>query len=225
MTRVLYSGTKNASSWAMRAWLALREQELEFVERVIDIRPPARWPNLAAIAEFSPPGAVPVLVDDDVVIFDSLAIMEYASELGVQPLLPADSKQKAHVRSLLAWQHSGLSQICAQLSFESSFYPDKRAMTLQEQTESRRLFSVWEKELQGSHGPYLAGKLSLADLAFVPTVIRLLSHQPDLLPWPLVREWSAHLLARASVQEWMNEALTLPVVRLDDYRSPLPEPS
>ena len=95
MSCVLYSGTKNASSGALRAWLALREQGIAFEERVVDIRRPQRLENLAGIAEFSPPGAVPVLVDDEVVIFDSLAIMEYASEIGRKPLLPADVRLRA----------------------------------------------------------------------------------------------------------------------------------
>src|SRR5689334_4872936 len=103
MSRILYSGTRNASSWALRAWLALREAGVEFEERVVDIRRPQRLANLAKIAEFSPPGAVPVLVDGDTVIFDSLAIMEYANELGGGRLLPSDPKRRAHARSLLAW--------------------------------------------------------------------------------------------------------------------------
>jgi glutathione S-transferase len=74
MTRTLYSGTRNASSWAFRAWLALREANIPFVEIVVDIRKPQRFANLAKIAEFSPPGAVPVLVDGETVIFDSLGV-------------------------------------------------------------------------------------------------------------------------------------------------------
>ena len=101
MNRVLYVGTKNASSWTLRAWLALREQNITFEERLVDIRRPQRFEELAKIAQFSPPGAVPVLVDGDVVIFDSLAIMEYASELGVRSLLPHDLRLRAHTRSLV----------------------------------------------------------------------------------------------------------------------------
>jgi glutathione S-transferase len=67
MSRILYSGTKNASSWAFRAWLALKEASIEFEEHVLDIRRPQRYANLNRIAEFSAPGAVPVLVDDDTV--------------------------------------------------------------------------------------------------------------------------------------------------------------
>lgn len=218
MTRVLYSGTKNASSWALRAWLALREQDIDFEERVVDIRKPQRFGNLKKVAEFSPPGAVPVLVDSEIVIYDSLAIMEYANEIGDGSLLPSDTKLRAHTRSLVAWQHAGLSGICPRLSFESSFYPDRRAMTADEVSESKRLLAVWESELRSSGGPYLVGKLSLADLAFVPTVLRILSHEPGLAQWPLTRSWAERLISRASVKEWLDEAVTLPVVRLNDYR-------
>ena len=219
MKRILYSGTKNASSWAFRAWLALREQDIEFEERVVDIRKPQRFANLARIAEFSPPGAVPVLVDGDAVIYDSLAIMEYANELGGGSLLPANIELRAKTRSLAAWQHSGLSNLCPRLSFESSFYPDKRPMSAEEAADTTRLFDVLEKTLQRSDGPFLTGALSLADLAFVPTLIRIMSHEPDSDAWPLTQAWYKLLLCRDSVKEWMQEASGLPPVLLDGYRS------
>lgn len=218
MNRILYSGTKNASSWAFRAWLALKEAGIDFEERVVDIRKPQRFDNLAKIQVFSPPGAVPVLVDDETVICDSLAIMEYANELRAGQLLPLDIKRRAHARSLIAWQHAGLSNLCARLSFESSFYPDRREMTDTEISESQRIFDVWESEIKQSAGPYLAGNLSLVDLAFVPTVLRLTAHMKNWNQWPLTAAWIERLLSRPTVQEWLQEANSLPVVRLDGYR-------
>jgi glutathione S-transferase len=218
MSRILYSGTKNASSWAFRAWLALKEQGIEFEERVVDIRIPQRFDNLARIAEFSPPGAVPVFVDDDAIIYDSLAIMEYANDIGGGSLLPTDIKLRAQMRSLLAWQHSGLSNICPRLSFESSFYPDRRGMTPDEAADAKRLFDVLETVLRRNGGPFLAGALSLADLVFVPTLIRIMSHRPDADAWPLTQTWHGLLLSRSTVREWMQEAMRLPPVLLDGYR-------
>jgi len=217
MSRVLYSGTKNASSWSFRAWLALKEQGIEFEERVVDIRNPQRLDNLARIAKFSPPGAVPVLIDGDAVIYDSLAIMEYASELGAGSLLPTDMKLRAQARSLVAWQHSGLSNLCPRLSFESSFYPDRRVMSFDEVTDTKRLFDVLEMALQHSGGPFLVGALSLADLVFVPTLIRIMSHGPDSGAWPLTQAWYKLLMSRDTVQEWMQEAMSLLPVLLDGY--------
>lgn len=217
MTYILYSGTRNASSWAMRAWLALREQDIEFEERIIDLRRPQRFKQLATIGEFSPPAAVPVLVTDTATIFDSSAIMEFASESGEEPLLPADLQLRARARSFVAWQHSGLSSICPRLSFESSFYPDKRPMTADEVEGCNRLFAATETELASHKGPYLFGSLSLADLALAPTVIRLDAHCPCFSDWPLTREWFETVLSRESVHEWLAEALPLPHIWFDDY--------
>lgn len=217
MDRILYSGTKNASSWAFRAWLALKEAGIEFEEEVVDIRRPQRFANLNRIAEFSPPAAVPVLVDEGTVIFDSLAIMEYANDLGGDTLLPKDRMQRARARSFMAWQHAGLSSLCPRLSFESAFYPDKRAMTFDERHQCARVYDAWEQQLSNSGGPYLFGHVSLADLALVPSVMRLTTHMPDLDPWPLVKAWVSKLLSRQTVHEWLKVANEQPVVRLPDY--------
>lgn len=217
MSRILYTGTKNASSWALRAWLALREQGIAFEERVVDIRKPQRFAELAKVGEFSPPAAVPVLVDGEAVIFDSMAIMEYASELGERPLLPADPVRRAQARSLTAWVHSGLSGLCGRLSFESSFYAQRRPMTADEAREAERILKACDDALARSGGPYLTGELSLADLAFVPVVRRLRAHDADASSRPEAEAWMRRLMARPSVQEWMAEAERLPPVWLDEY--------
>lgn len=212
MTRILYSGTRNASSWAFRAWLALRELDLEFEDRIVDIRVPQRFGNLARIGAFSPPAAVPVLIDGDAVIFDSLAIMEYANDLAGGRLLPTDIQRRAEARALLAWQHSGLSGLCGALSFESAFDPERPAAGEAEQTDKRRLFDPLEDRLRRFNGDYLFGDLSLADLTLVPTLIRILTHLPDVEPWPLTAAWSKRILTRPTVEEWMQAARALPPV-------------
>ena len=201
----------------MRAWLALREQNIEFEERVVDIRKPQRFKQLAMVGEFSPPAAVPVLVTDTTTIFDSSAIMEFASEHGEQSLLPTDLQLRARARSFVAWQHSGLSNICPRLSFESSFYPDRRALIDEEISDCNRLFATLENELSTNGGTYLFGQLSLADIALVPTVIRLDAHSPNLDAWPLTKRWFETILLRETVCEWLDEARPLPHIWFDDY--------
>ncbi len=220
MKCILYSGTKNASSWAMRAYLALREAGIPFEERVVDIRRPQRFNNLAEIGRISPPAAVPVLIVDQDVIFDSLAIMEFANDMSGGQLLPQETMSRARARSLMAWQHSGLSNICPRISFESAFYPDKRALSQDEQAQCQRLLSVWEQQLDRSQGPFLFDKLSLADLNFLPTVVRLSRHQANTHNYPLVEAWMTRVLDLASVKEWMEEADRQPHVWYDDYLLP-----
>lgn len=218
MTRPkLYVGTKNASSWAMRAWLALKASGYEFEEELVDIRRPQRFRNLASIGEFSPPAAVPVLDTGRTVIYDSNAIMEFANDVCDGALLPRDIEVRAHARALIAWQHAGLSSLCHRISFESAFYPLKRRLTDAEQDECNRLFRCYEAVLGHHGGPYLFGEVSLADFMHTPTVIRLARHSPDTEAWPRIQAWIRLLLAHPLVAEWLAEADRLPHIWYDEY--------
>ena len=213
----LYIGTRNASSWAMRAWLALKASGYDFEEETVDIRRPQRFRNLAAIGRFSPPAAVPVLDTGRTVIYDSNAIMEFANDVSGGQLLPGDIEARAHARALVAWQHAGLSSLCRRISFESAFYPLKRPLTRHEQDECDRLFHCYETTLRRHGGPHLFGDVSLADFMHAPTVVRLARHSADTTAWPLTRAWMDLLLAHPLVAEWLDAADRLPHIWYDDY--------
>lgn len=91
-------------------------------------------------------------------------------------------------------------------------------MSADEITDTKRLFDVLESSLRRNGGPFLSGTLSLADLAFVPTMIRIMSHGPDTHAWSRTQAWYERLMSRDSVREWMREAESLPPVVLDGYR-------
>jgi glutathione S-transferase len=217
---IFYSGTRNASSWAMRAWLALRAAEFPFEEIIVDIRRPQRLANLKRIAEFSPSATVPALVTKGKVIFDSLAIMEFANEFCGGRLLPEDPLQRARARSFMAWQHAGLSAICSRISFESAFYPYKRRLTETEQAEVARFCSAIDPLLAECAGPYLFGSITLADFALAPAAIRLRRHKPDLGNWPRPAAWMDAIIENPFVNEWRAAAGQLPHIWFDDYLIP-----
>ena len=219
-TAILYSGTRNASSWAMRAWLALRAADCDFEEIIVDIRRPQRFANLGRVKMLSPAGTVPALRVNNRTIFDSLAIMEYANELAGGRLLPADSLRRAQARSLMAWQHSGLSGICARISFESAFYPYKRRLTSEEQAEAARFFAAIEPILRESGGRFLFGEPGLVDFMLAPTALRLLRHDPITTEWPAARDWMEAMLAHTHVCEWVAEADREPAIWYDIYLVP-----
>jgi glutathione S-transferase len=204
----------------MRAWLALRAAQCDFDEEVVDIRRPQRFEGLARIGEFSPSASVPVLVVSGTSIFDSLAIMEFANDLAQGELLPLDMRARAEARSVVAWQHSGLSNICNRISFESSFYPAKRCLTADEVSECARLFRFLERILSKSEGPFLFGRVSLADFALTPTVIRLSRHNPPMNDFPMTMRWMNEVLNHPLVGEWLNEADRLPHIWFDEYLVP-----
>ena len=217
MARILYSGNRNASSWAFRAWLALREQGIDFEEVIVDIRRPQRWDNLQNIGKFSAPSAVPVLVDGNTVISDSSAIMEYASELGDCSLLPEDMKLRAQVRSLVAWQHSTFNRVCSCLSFESCFYKEKKQLSADEISTVEWVYSIWEDYLVKHQGSYLFGDYSLADIMLVPAVLRFKSHHQASENFPLTKLWMERLLNRPHVREWLAEAYALDPIYCAGY--------
>ena len=217
MTRILYSGNRNASSWAFQAWLALREQDIDFDEIIIDIKRPQRWKNLAKIGAFSPPAEIPVLVDNECVIYDSLAIMEYVNELGNGSLLPKDIQLRAQARSLMAWQHSTFGKVCSCISFESAFYKNRKQLSENEIESAEWVYSIWETHLERNNGPYLFGQFSLADIALIPSVIRLTAHCSVSEKFPLTGDWIQRLLERPHVKEWLTEAYALEPIYLEGY--------
>lgn len=113
---------------------------------------------------------------------------------------------------MLAWQHGGLSGLCAGISFESAFHAERPALSVSETRELARLFKAFESMLDSSGGPYLFGDVSLADLALVPTLIRLLARSPSLARWPRAAGWAQRLQLRPAVREWMDSARGLPPV-------------
>jgi glutathione S-transferase len=221
MTRpILYSGTRNASSWAMRAWLALRAAKFDFDEEIVDIRRPQRFEGLARIGRLSPSASVPVLVTNDATIFDSLAIMEFANDIAAGELLPESISDRAKTRSIVAWQHSGLSRICDRISFESAFYPLKRRLTSIEISECSLLFGFLERVRLASEGPFLFGSISLADFALTPTVVRLSRHNPPMKSFPETEQWMRAVVDHPLVEEWLSEADRLPHIWFDEYLVP-----
>jgi glutathione S-transferase len=112
--------------------------------------------------------------------------------------------------------HSGLSDVCKALSFESTFYPSPEPAPATAVTQADRVIAAWSSELARHGGPYLMGELSLADLTFVPVVRRFERRGIALDNRRHVSSWAARLMARPSVLEWMREAEALPPVYLDE---------
>ena len=109
----LYIGNKNYSSWSLRPWLVLRQLGIPFEEMKV------RFDSFAPDSHFkqtmlglTPTGKVPLLVDDGLAIWDTLAITEYLAErfpqAGVWPTPVAD---RARARSLCAEMHSGFTAL------------------------------------------------------------------------------------------------------------------
>ncbi len=177
----LVIGTRNSSSWSLRAWLLLRQ--LGLAHQVISI--PLRHPDTALrIQRYSPSGKVPVLLDGERTVWDSLAIAEYLAERH-PGLWPADPAQRALARSVSCEMHSGFSALRTFLpmDFTARFGPPGRLLATVD-ADVRRLIAIWAACRRGTDGagPFLFGDFSIADAMFAPVCSRFTTYAVPLDP-------------------------------------------
>ncbi|MGB5345351.1 MAG: glutathione S-transferase family protein [Woeseia sp.] len=182
MTNTLYIGPKNYSSWSLRPWLVLRWAGIEFREVYIPLDQPGYGVGqIAQVKAVSPGGTVPVLHVDSLVIWDTLAISEWAAEQ-VPSIWPKDAATRARARSATAEMHSGFTGIRRDLPMNikrrcpRQDWPEDTARNLQ------RLFELWNdcRDQYGSVGPWLFGERSIADAFYTPIATRLRSYSVAL---------------------------------------------
>jgi len=167
----LIHGNLNYSSWSIRPWLVLSHFALPFEAELAPLSGRGWRENIRAK---SPTGRVPVLVDGDLVIPETIAIIEYLAEVnpGVD-IWPADRKARALARAASAEMHAGFSQLrnAAPVNLRSDLpgriKPDEVADDLS------RIETLWGGHLDRYGGPYLFGTFSAADAMFAPLASRL----------------------------------------------------
>ena len=208
----LYIGNKNYSSWSMRPWVLLKQAGIPFEE--IKLRFDAFSPESkfkTELARISPAGRVPVLVDGDLVVWDTLAIAEYLAEkFPDKKLWPQDAKARARARSVCAEMHSGFGALRSHfpMNIEADL-PEVGARLLAEQAGVRddlaRLVGMWSALLDASGGPMLFGSFGIADAFFAPVVMRLNTYQVPV-PAPIAA-YLKRVTALPGVQAWITDAL------------------
>ncbi|HAH09743.1 MAG TPA: glutathione S-transferase [Alphaproteobacteria bacterium] len=203
----LYTGSRNLSSWSLRAWLALKLTGLPFEEIVFDLEGPER----AQIPSVSPSGAVPCLkVQEagraDLLIWDSLAICEYLAELAPEAQLwPAAMPQRAWARSVCAEMHSGFADLRRVCSMNLMLKVTGHPLSPEAQRQLSRINALWTQCLEAHHaeGPFLFGAFSIADCFYAPVVTRIATYGLNVdgpaaaycdavLSWAAMREWYAY---------------------------------
>lgn len=208
----LVIGNKNYSSWSMRPWVLLRQAGIEFEE--VKVRFDSFAPDSAfkrALARLKVAGKVPVLLDGDLAIWDTLSIAEYLAEaFPEKQLWPADRKARARARSLCAEMHSGFTALRSHcpMNVEASL-PDVGALVWRDQAGVRadveRLETLWRDALAEHGGPLLFGEFSVADAYFAPICTRLNTY--GLPMSDTVAAYVKRVMALPGVQAWVDEAL------------------
>lgn len=202
MTRpVLYIGNKNYSSWSMRPWLALKWGAIAFDEKIIPLGGEGYGQSqIKEVRDVSPSGRVPALHIGDAVIYESLAICEWAAEQAPS-LWPAESLTRADARAAASEMHAGFAAVRRDMSCNIrrrlKAAPPWPADTRADLTQ---LFALWQRVLSKYGGPFLFGQRSIADAMFAPICTRLRTYAvaaPDF-----AQAYCDTIFADAAFQEW-----------------------
>jgi glutathione S-transferase len=204
----LLIGDKLWSTWSMRAWLALKHTGEPFTETLIRLR--TEQTNDNARAAGSPNGQVPVLIDGEVTVWDSLAIGEYlADKLPGSRLWPSDAVARAFGRAAAAEMHSGFHSLRGECPMDIGL---RKNIEVSEATHNdlRRLVALWSGLLSRFGGEFLVGDWSIADAFYTPVATRLRSYGLRLSDYGdqgPCGAYAARLLATPEFLDWEKDAL------------------
>ncbi len=199
----LVVGSRNYSSWSLRPWLLLRHLGLPFEERQFHLDTPEFD---AEIAKISPTRRVPVLVHGQLVIWESLAICEYVSELAGGRGWPSDPRLRALARAAAAEMHSGFGALRAACPMNARASGRCVPMTPPLARDLARIDALWSgcRRDQGGLGPWLFGAFSVADAMYAPVALRLRTYGLPLSS--LASRYLDTMLGDAQLQEWIDAA-------------------
>ncbi len=198
----LYIGNKNYSSWSLRPWILMTELQIPFEERLIPFDEKMNWLNFR---KFSPSGKVPCLIDNDVTVWDSLAITEYLAERH-EHVWPTDSRIRAWGRCAAAEMHSGFSSLRAACGMNIGLRVKLNDISTSLTRDLDRINELWSEGINLFGGPFLAGKeFTAIDAFFAPVAFRVQSYNLELNSD--ADEYCHHLLSRAGMLKWQEMAL------------------
>ena len=206
MALQLVIGNKNYSSWSMRPWLALRANRIAFDEVFIPLY--TGEADKKKILGFTRSGKVPALVDGDVTIWDSLAIIEYAAERFVETRLwPEDRASRAHARSISAEMHSGFAALRNECGMNLHRPVGAIALSADARADIARIQQIWIecRARYGKSGPFLFGTFGGADAMFAPVVHRFRTYAIEVAPG--VQDYMDAMMSLPAFQEWTRAAL------------------
>ena len=200
----LVIGNYNYSSWSLRPWALLTHLGLPFrVRRVL-----LDTPGFAAeVARYSPAGRVPVLIDGALAVWESLAILEYASELAGGRGWPVAPAARAVARAVAAEMHAGFAALRNDYPMNIRARDRRVPMTVPLAAAIARIDALWSdcRRRFGSGGPWLFGGYSAVDAMYLPVAFRFQTYGHDGLG-EAARAYLATALADPLIEPWVRAA-------------------
>ena len=203
----LVIGNKNYSSWSLRAWLALRHMELPFTEVLVPLDQPDTRDELE---KYSASGRVPVLRQGELVVWDSLAICEYAAELTGRGW-PLDPRARAVARAVSAEMHSSFTHLRSLWPMNARARNRRTVMTAALKADVERIDEIWNdcRSRFAGERPWLFGEYSIADAMYAPVVLRFKTYGAATISQS-ARWYMAAVLEDPHLQEWLQAAQVEP---------------
>ncbi len=211
---LLAIGNKLYSSWSLRPWLLLRHFGVPFEEKLIPLDTPE---TRAAIREISPAGRVPVLVDGDVTVWESLAIMEYVGEAFGIPLWPQAKPARALARTLAAEMHAGFTGLrsACPMNLGKRFSERDRGKAAARDVARFCALVGDTRQRFGQNGPFLFGAFTAVDAMYAPLATRLDTY--SIAVDEATRNYVNAILALPAFRQWREAALDEPwIVDVDE---------
>ena len=206
----LVIGNKNYSSWSFRPWLAMKVAGIAFAETVI----PLDTPDFKSrIADLSVAGKVPVLIDGDTRVWESLAILEYLAEKNPEAgLWPRDARARAHARAICSEMHAGFQPLRRQFPMNMRRPVKAHELNADAASDVRRIETLWGdcRARFGQGGPFLYGAFGAADAMYAPVVSRF--HTYGVEVGGATRDYMRAITALPEWSEWREAARREPWV-------------
>ncbi|HEY8380657.1 MAG TPA: glutathione S-transferase family protein [Microvirga sp.] len=192
------------SSWSLRPWLLLKQLGVAFDEVLIPLDTPT---TKAEVLKYSPAGKVPVLIDGDVTVWESIAIMDHVAEAYGAPVWPEERRARAMARSVAAEMHAGFSALRSACPMNLGKKYAERDRGAAVAADVARVEGIWReaRERFGQGGPFLFGAFSAADAMYAPVVTRLDTYSIPVAPE--TRAYMDTILSLPSYRAWLAAAL------------------
>ena len=208
----LIIANKNYSSWSLRPWLVLTHFGIPFEEEHVLLSGEGWQENIRAR---SPSGKVPVLIDGDLVIPETIAIIEYVAErFPDKPIWPESRKARALARAASAEMHAGFSSLRRHAPMNLRKSLPGRIAADDVADDLKRIEILWGSLLEKSGGPYLFGAFSAADAMYAPLATRLRTY--DLPASDTASAYVEAIYALPAFQTWFAAADVEPWIVEDD---------
>jgi glutathione S-transferase len=202
MAFTLITANRNYSSWSLRPWLLMKALGIPFDER---IEPFTRADNYDDFRVFSPTGQVPVLIDGETTVWDSLGIALYLGERYPQ-VWPTDEAARAWAMCAAAEMHGGFGALRNDCTMNVGVRVAPRPASPALNRQVVRLGELWAEGLARFGGPWLAGaELTAVDAFYAPVAFRVRTYGLDV--GEAGARWVAHVLAHPAMLEWEATAL------------------